>query len=129
MKNSGTLVLIGLTLLFVGFVAGMLVGRSIGDDDVTIQTNLPQPTAPLATSDPSGETQAQEGNQKININTAHPDLLDTLPGIGPVLAQRIIDYREEHGPFQSVSELSYVEGIGTERMLAIYELITVEDGT
>ena len=129
MKNSGTLFLVGLTLLFVGFVAGMLVGRNIENDGITIQTNPPQIVSTKAPAESVGETQSQDKDQKININTAHPALLDTLPGIGPVLAQRIIDYREEHGPFQSISELSYVEGIGTERMLVIYDLITVEDGT
>ena len=129
MKNSGTLFLVGLTLLFVGFIAGMLVGRNIEDDGVTIQTNPPHLASTRAPAQAAGETQPQDKDQKININTAHLALLDTLPGIGPVLAQRIIDYREAHGPFQSISELSYVEGIGTERMLVIYDLISVEDGT
>ena len=48
----------------------------------------------------------------VNINTADATQLDTLPGIGPVMAQRIIDYRNQHGPFLSVDELDNVSGIG-----------------
>ncbi len=49
---------------------------------------------------------------KVNINTANASLLDTLPGIGPVKAQNIIDYRTEHGPFLSIEEIQNVWGIG-----------------
>jgi competence protein ComEA len=61
----------------------------------------------------------------ININTASAAMLDTLPRIGPVLAQRIIAYREEHGPFQSVDELAQVEGISLAMVDEIRSLITV----
>jgi len=48
----------------------------------------------------------------VDINTAGLDELQRLTGIGPVLAQRIIDYRQEHGPFQTVEDLLEVKGIG-----------------
>ena len=48
----------------------------------------------------------------VDINTADAALLQTLNGVGPALAQRIIDYRGEHGPFRSVEELLEVKGIG-----------------
>jgi competence protein ComEA len=55
--------------------------------------------------------------QPIDLNTATLDQLDGLPGLGPVLAQRIIDWRTAHGRFSSVDELTEVSGIG-ERTLA-----------
>ena len=48
----------------------------------------------------------------ININTATKEDLDTLPGIGPATAQKIIDYRQEHGNFSSIEDIKNVKGIG-----------------
>jgi competence protein ComEA len=64
-------------------------------------------------------------NGKINLNTATREELETLPGIGPVLAQRIIDYREAHGPYQSVDDLLNVEGIGPSLLGKIRDLVEV----
>jgi competence protein ComEA len=62
---------------------------------------------------------------KVNINTANASLLETLPGIGPVKAQNIIDYRTEHGPFLSIEEIKNVEGVGEETYNGLKDLITV----
>lgn len=62
---------------------------------------------------------------KININSASAAELETLPGIGPTLAQRIVTYREEHGPFRSVEDIKNVPGIGEGRFGQIKDLITV----
>ena len=61
----------------------------------------------------------------LNINTATAAELETLPGIGEVLAQRIVDYRTEHGPFSSADGLLEVSGIGDKKLEAIESLITV----
>jgi competence protein ComEA len=63
--------------------------------------------------------------QKVNINTATATELDSLPGVGPVLAQRIVDYRSKHGPFRSVRDLMKVEGIGQKKFDALKDYVTV----
>ncbi|WP_031111634.1 ComEA family DNA-binding protein [Streptomyces sp. NRRL S-146] len=59
----------------------------------------------------------------IPLNTATADQLDTLPGVGPVLAQHIIDYRTQHGGFRSVDELREVNGIGDRRFADLRDLV------
>lgn len=61
----------------------------------------------------------------INVNTATATELETLPGVGEVLAQRIIDHRTENGPFTSVDQLVDVSGIGDAILGSIRELVTV----
>ena len=65
--------------------------------------------------------------QRIDINRAETWLLEALPGIGPVKAQAIIDYRRQNGPFSSTNELIRVEGIGTATYEKFKDLITVTD--
>ena len=64
----------------------------------------------------------------LNINTATIPELDELPGIGPVLAQRIVDYRTTYGKYKAVEELLKVNGIGDAKLMEIIDLITVETG-
>nr|WP_328884461.1 ComEA family DNA-binding protein [Streptomyces sp. NBC_00299] len=59
----------------------------------------------------------------VALNTATVDQLDTLPGVGPVLAQHIIDYRTQHGGFRSVDELREVNGIGDRRFADLRNLV------
>jgi competence protein ComEA len=59
----------------------------------------------------------------VHLNTATLEQLDTLPGVGPVTAQKILDYRQEHGAFGSVDELDAVSGIGPARLEQLRELV------
>lgn len=61
----------------------------------------------------------------VNLNTATLVELQTLPGVGPVLAQRIVDYRDQHGSFAAVEELRSVSGIGEARFAELKGLVTV----
>lgn len=124
MKNRQTTLLLCITLIFVGFTLGFLAGRSTASGDVIITTHTPATLASGRMLPVIEETKASV--QRININTAGAALLDSLPGIGPELAQRIIDYREANGPFTSLSQLMLVEGIGESRLEAILDLITIE---
>jgi comEA protein len=64
--------------------------------------------------------------EKININSASVQELQTLPQIGAVVAQRIVDYREKNGKFSKIEEIMKVQGIGEKTFLKIKPLITVE---
>ena len=61
----------------------------------------------------------------IDVNTADATALEELPGIGPALAERIVSYRDEHGPFASVDELTDVPGIGDAKLEALRDSATV----
>ncbi len=72
----------------------------------------------------STEAASGEGGGPIQLNRATAAELDELPGIGPVIAQRIVDYRETKGPFQTVEDLLDVPGIGEAKLASIRDLVT-----
>lgn len=75
----------------------------------------------------AGVAVAPEGpaTSLVNVNTASAEELETLPGIGEVLAATIIQYREEHGPFTSVDQLVDVSGIGEVTLEELRDLVTI----
>jgi competence protein ComEA len=87
----------------------------------------PLHSAPLpATSTPSSQGAGRSSTLAvININTADAAALETLPGIGPTFAARIIDYREQNGPFSSVEDLIQVKGIGPATLDKMRDLLVV----
>ncbi len=118
MKKAIPFVLITVTLVFCGFMIGVLVGK---------QSNTTVITQYVLPSDTSEETNAKTSalSKQININTASKAEFMLLPGIGETLAQRIITYREVNGPFQCVEDLQNVSGIGDGRMAQILEYVTI----
>jgi competence protein ComEA len=82
------------------------------------------PGPPDAGAGAGGAAGAQAGS-KININTAEAAELDALPKVGPVLAQRIVDWRKEHGAFKSIEELDAVDGVGPKMLEVLLPLVTV----
>ncbi|MDR1775731.1 MAG: ComEA family DNA-binding protein [Actinomycetes bacterium] len=77
-----------------------------------------------STTPSTGDTHGTAGS--VNINTADATTLQTLDGVGPVLAQRIVDDREQNGRFGSVDDLSRVSGIGDKKLAAIRGSVTVK---
>jgi competence protein ComEA len=63
--------------------------------------------------------------QLVNINTADQATLESLPGVGPTLAQKIIDYRTQNGLFQQIEDIDDVPGVGPATYAKIKDLITV----
>lgn len=78
-------------------------------------------TSPLPGNSPG----AMAGGGLVNINTADQTLLDTLPGIGPALAQRIIEYRQINGPYSQIEDIKNVSGIGDKSFEKLKDKITV----
>ncbi|MDR1465894.1 MAG: helix-hairpin-helix domain-containing protein [Oscillospiraceae bacterium] len=85
------------------------------------QTGPPPQTAPPKQTAP----QAPKASYPVNVNSAGLDALQTLPGIGPVKAQAILDYRTAYGPFGSVDDLTNVKGIGQKTLEKLLPYITV----
>jgi competence protein ComEA len=69
---------------------------------------------------------SSSGGDLINLNTATPAELETLPGVGPALAQRIVEHREAQGPFATIEDITAVRGIGEGLFDEIRDLITVQ---
>ena len=73
----------------------------------------------------SNKTNTKGENGKVNINSANQETLESLPGIGPSLAQRIIEYRESNGQFQKIEDIQNVKGIGDSKYSNIKEKICI----
>lgn len=99
---------------------------SFSVSETTASTTVPvTESEPETGSAPSTEAPGISTDGKVNINTGSLEDLETLTGIGPSKAQAIIDYRTQNGPFQSISDITNVSGIGEKTFLQIQDSITV----
>ena len=95
-------------------------------DSVTVSFESIENRAENALASERTENQSSQENEAlININTATEEELCSLPGIGEVLAGRIVQYRNDHGQFQSTDEIMDVSGIGVSKFEKIKDCITV----
>ncbi|MFE2421083.1 helix-hairpin-helix domain-containing protein [Streptomyces hokutonensis] len=104
---------------------GLNLARFLVDGE-QIVVGGPAPAAVPGASGAAGSTGTGAGaaaGAPVSLNTATADQLNTLPGVGPVLAQHIIDYRTQHGGFRSVDELRQVNGIGDRRFADLRDLV------
>jgi competence protein ComEA len=100
------------------------LARKVVDGELIMVGVTPPPGVTTAPAAPAGGTAPGAGGP-VNLNTATLADLDTLPGVGPVLAQRILDARETQGGFKAVSDLRKVDGIGDARYEQLKDLVTV----
>lgn len=124
MKKQPMYILVVVTLVFAAFTLGLLLGRSGQHGGVTLSVPAPMLTEPVPTETVSSPAPT-EIQFPIDLNTAGLEELTALPGIGEVLARRILHYREEHGAFQAVEELLNIEDIGEKRLEAMIELVRI----
>jgi len=109
-----------------------LAARLVDGQQIVIPQKGQTPaTGPQQPGDAGGGGSAGAGTVSaapgvpVNLNTATLEQLDTLSGVGPSTAQKIIDYREEHGGFRSVDELKEVSGIGDAKFAALKDQVTI----
>jgi len=112
-----------------GFLAdadktGINLARALADGE---QLDIPYTSgsSPVILDTPTAALTTPSSTELININTASASELDALPGIGPTTAQKIVDYRQQNGPFVSTADIINVSGIGPGTYEKIKDLITV----
>ncbi|MFE9191378.1 helix-hairpin-helix domain-containing protein [Micromonospora sp. NPDC007208] len=104
-------------------VALLNPARKVTDGELIVVGVTPPPMPAGAAGPAAGGAAPATG--PLNLNTATLAQLDALPGVGPVLAQRILAHREQHGGFKSVGDLRQVDGIGDARYEQLKDLVTV----
>ena len=115
MKKPALIALLSLGIATLLLLTGIFIGRN----------SLPATAQPTVTTRIADQIGTE--SKLLNINSADLWQLQELPGIGEVLAQRILDYRAKKGTFTSLQQLMDVEGIGRSKLENILELICLED--
>lgn len=142
--KKAPMILLAVTAAFFCMLLGFFIGRNVTEEYVLLkhpqsststtttapatETNTAAANVSAATQRPTepatAATQAQEKG-KYNLNTATAEQLQELPGIGEVIANRIVSYREVNGGFTAIEDICLVDGIGEKRFEQIKDFITV----
>jgi competence protein ComEA len=101
-------------------LGGLNLARRLTDGE---QIYVGVPTPPNAESPAGASGSGEPGEGPVDLNSASLTSLDTLPGVGPVTAQRIVEWRSTHGRFDSVDQLQDVDGIGPTRFARLKDLV------
>lgn len=109
-------------LIFICFLIGFFSGRVSARNQVTAQSFTYNKNAEITDHVP---TEEETSNGKIDINSASVHQLQMLPNIGEVLAERIVEYRNQNGPFSTIDDLLWVNGIGEKTLDDLRQYITV----
>ncbi len=136
MRKSGILVMTGIFTAFLFFTLGFFHGRNYLGSTVLISKIPPVESSESSSSSANSETNPPHSKSDsvpfqspivfpIDINTASAAEFDQLPGIGEVLARRIVDYRTENGAFQKLEDLMNIEGIGPSRLDHLRPYVTI----
>lgn len=118
--KKATIIMVIITSVFICTILGIFIGRMTTDGSITVHTGMSVRTETINEEEttPSG---------LININTASAEQMQELPGIGASMAEEIINYREQNGPFESKRDLLKVKGIGQKTYDELKNMITVKD--
>lgn len=120
-KNKGVKLILGVILFVAIGSAGMVIERFEGDPFVVETTTQDE----SASQESMGES-GQMSDGRLNINTATAEELTLLEGIGQKTAQKIIDYRAEHGGFTVIEDLAQVRGISLDMVRKMADKICAE---
>ena len=122
MKGTAQKVLLAVTALFVTFTLAFFIGRSSVHAQITTERAPEELVRELPEPEPEPEQ-----TPRLELNRATRAELEALPGIGAVLAERIVAWRSANGPFVSVEQIMDVEGIGEKKFAELRDSIYVED--
>ncbi len=111
--------------VLTAFVIGYFAGANSSRSEIYVETVAAEPPAALEIQQEVVSDSAPL-DMPVNLNTATQQQLEMLPGIGPELAERILEYRKTVGKFLSIEQIMDVEGIGEKRFETLKDLITVE---